>query len=64
MVVAWQDPLAMVVTLVCATAWLKVTEFLAEAKTISSNTCRKCIHIGTGPMYVGYHPPHPKSPWH
>lgn len=48
----WQDPVAMVVTLICALTWLKVMEFLAEAKVVSSNTCRKCIHIGTGPMYA------------
>jgi len=46
------DPLALVITLVAALAWLRINDFLAHRGIISSALSRKIIHIGTGPIFV------------
>ncbi len=46
------NPLAFVVTLAVAAAWMGFNEALARRGWISAHTSRKLIHAGTGPLYV------------
>ena len=44
--------IALVVTAVLCVAWLRIMDFFAHKKWISSPLSRKIIHIGTGPIFV------------
>ena len=44
--------LALGVTLVIATIWLRLNDFIAHKGWVSSPVSRKIIHIGTGPIFV------------
>ena len=44
--------LAVIITLGIALIWLRVIDFAAQKKWISSHLSRKIIHIGTGPLFV------------
>jgi phytol kinase len=44
--------IALIITMVICLIWLRVMDFLAHRKLISSSLSRKIIHIGTGPIFV------------
>ena len=44
--------LAYLITLSIAFVWLRINDFFAQRKWISSRLSRKIIHIGTGPIFV------------
>ncbi len=44
--------LALVLTFVAATGWLRLMDFFAHQGWIESRLSRKIIHIGTGPIFV------------
>jgi phytol kinase len=44
--------LALVLTFVAATGWLRLMDFFAHKGWIESRLSRKIIHIGTGPIFV------------
>ncbi|MCM1981534.1 diacylglycerol/polyprenol kinase family protein [Lyngbya confervoides] len=50
--VTWRNPLAMGVTLMGATLWLRLWDSLAAQGRIESKLSRKIIHITTGPLFV------------
>ncbi|HEY9122107.1 MAG TPA: phosphatidate cytidylyltransferase, partial [Brevefilum sp.] len=39
-------------TLVIALLWLRINDYFAHKKWVTSKTSRKIIHIGTGPIFV------------
>jgi phytol kinase len=44
--------LALIITLAIALFWLRLNDYAAQKKWISSQLSRKIIHIGTGPIFV------------
>jgi phytol kinase len=44
--------IALIVTALLCVAWLRIMDFFAHKKWISSSLSRKIIHIGTGPIFV------------
>jgi phytol kinase len=44
--------IALVVTAIICVAWLRIMDFFAHKKWLSSSLSRKIIHIGTGPIFV------------
>lgn len=48
-----QSPwIAALITLLICLLWMRVNNYLARKKVISSSTSRKIIHIGTGPIFL------------
>jgi phytol kinase len=47
-----QDIIAIIITFVLATVWLRVIDMLAARGVIEHKLSRKIIHIGTGPLFV------------
>lgn len=45
----WQ---ASLLTACLALAWLQFTELLASKNVLPQHTCRKLVHIGTGPIFM------------
>lgn len=43
---------ALILTALCAIAWLRLNDFAAHRGWISSQVSRKIIHAGTGPIFV------------
>jgi phytol kinase len=44
--------IALPITFILALAWLRANNFLAQHGLVESNTSRKIIHMGTGPIFV------------
>ncbi len=44
--------LALLLTALIALLWLKLCDYLARKRLVSSQVSRKIIHIGTGPIFV------------
>jgi phytol kinase len=44
--------LALIITLCIALIWLRLNDYAAQRKWISSQLSRNIIHIGTGPLFV------------